>query len=88
MFTRAARADLYGDVANDALVIRPTGALVGGLATFDTAVVDGAAMGGPVAVTAFSSSARMLQNGYVRSYALSILAGAAIVLAAILVVSW
>ena len=45
--TRAARADLYGDTINDALVVRPGTHVVSGLMAFDRAVVDGAVMGRP-----------------------------------------
>ncbi len=50
-------------------------------------VVDGVLTGGPVAVGLFAGFARRIQNGYVRSYALSILAGALIVALALLAVN-
>jgi NADH-quinone oxidoreductase subunit L len=43
--------------------------------------------GGPVAVGLFAGFARRAQNGYVRSYALSILVGALLVAAALLAVN-
>ena len=85
--TRAARADLYGDAANEELVIRPTMGLVGGLATFDSHVVDAGPMGSATAFDGISSLMARLQNGYVRSYALSLLAGAALVVLALMVVN-
>jgi NADH-quinone oxidoreductase subunit L len=86
--TRAARAELYGDAANEELVVKPGWQLVRGLTVFDHNVVDGAAMGAPAGFGGLSASARRLQNGFVRSYALALLGGAALVLLALLVVSW
>ena len=85
--TRAARADLYGDAINDAVVVRPGASLVGGLTTFDRVGVDGAVEGGSSAVGGISQSLRRLQNGFVRSYALSVLAGALLVVLALLAVN-
>jgi NADH-quinone oxidoreductase subunit L len=85
--TRAARADLYGDAINDAVVVRPGGSLVGGLTTFDRIGVDGAVEGGSHAVGGLSTTMRRVQNGFVRSYALSLLAGALLVVLALLAVN-
>jgi NADH-quinone oxidoreductase subunit L len=74
--TRAARADLYGDDINDTLVTRPGGHLVNGLVATDRGVVDGAFMGGALTVAGIGQGLRRLQTGYVRSYALSVLGGA------------
>lgn len=84
---RAARADLYGDAANEELVITPGRRLVSGLTTFDGSVVDGTAMGTASVFGGISSRLRLAQNGFVRSYALSLLAGAALVLLAMMVVN-
>ena len=85
--TRAARADLYGDAINDAVVVRPGAGLVGGLATFDRVGVDGTIEGGSSAVGGISRALRRLQNGFVRSYALSVLAGALLVILVLLAVN-
>ena len=85
--TRAARADLYGDAINDAVVVRPGAALVGGLATFDRVGVDGVVEGGSAAVGGLSTTMRRVQNGFVRSYALSLLGGALLVVLALLAVN-
>ena len=85
--TRAARADLYGDAINDAVVVRPGASLVGGLATFDRVGVDGAVEGGSAAVGGLSTTLRRVQNGFVRSYALSLLGGALLVVLALLAVN-
>ena len=85
--TRAARADLYGDAINDVVVVRPGASLVGGLTTFDRVGVDGAVEGSSLAVGGLSTTMRRLQNGFVRSYALSLLAGALLVVLALLAVN-
>jgi NADH-quinone oxidoreductase subunit L len=84
---RAARAELYGNQINDELVIRPGGRLVGGLTMMDRHGVDGVVEGGAVAVGGLGSVLRLAQNGFVRSYALSVLIGALLVVAALLAVN-
>jgi len=86
-FTAAARAELYGDAINDVLVVTPGSRLVEGLVTFDRTVVDGAVMGQAAAMGGLSHQFRRLQTGFVRSYALSLLGGAAVVVLALLVVN-
>jgi NADH-quinone oxidoreductase subunit L len=86
--TRAAREELYGNQVNDALVVDPGRRLVGGLLVVDRRGVDGTLTGGPVAVGAVAGVARRAQNGFVRSYALSLLAGALIVVLALLAVNF
>jgi NADH-quinone oxidoreductase subunit L len=86
-FTRAARADIYGDAINDTLVVRPTMATVDGLLAFDRGVVDGAVMGQAAATGGFAQVFRRWQNGFVRAYALSLLAGAVLVVLALMVVN-
>ncbi|WP_090972584.1 NADH-quinone oxidoreductase subunit L [Nocardioides exalbidus] len=85
--TRAARADLYGDAINDAVVVRPGAGLVSGLLTLDRGGIDGAVMGGAAAVGGISGALRRVQNGFVRSYALSLLGGALLVVLALLAVN-
>jgi NADH-quinone oxidoreductase subunit L len=87
-FTKASRADLYGDAINDVLVVKPSTDLVSALTTFDRTVVDGVVMGQAAATGGMSMRFRRLQSGFVRSYALSLLGGAAIVVLALLVVNW
>jgi NADH-quinone oxidoreductase subunit L len=87
-FTKAARADLYGDAINDVLVVNPGTDLVNALMTFDRTVIDGVVMGQAAATGGMSMRFRLLQSGFVRSYALSVLAGAAFVVLALLVVNW
>ena len=85
--TRAARADLYGDAINDGLVVRPGRSLTTGLASFDRFGVDGVIEGGSAGVGAMSGVLRRVQNGFVRSYALSLLGGALLVVLALLAVN-
>ena len=87
VFTRAGRNDLYGDALNDAVVVGPGKSLTRGLATFDRSTVDGAFEGTAAALGGLSSGLRRAQNGFVRSYALSLLCGAALVLLALVVVN-
>ncbi|MCX6400343.1 MAG: NADH-quinone oxidoreductase subunit L [Propionibacteriales bacterium] len=85
--TRAARADLYGDAINDALVVVPGKATVNALVAADRSVVDGAFTGGSTILTGTGELLRKLQTGYVRSYALSILAGAVILVLVLVAVN-
>ncbi len=86
--TRAARADLYGDALNEELLMRPGNRFVDGLVTFDDTIVDGVVDGTGSASLGMSGTFRRLQTGYVRSYALSVMAGALIVVLALLAVNF
>ena len=72
---------------HDAVVVRPGAELVGGLTAFDRHGVDGVVEGGSAAVGGLSNTMRRLQNGFVRSYALSLLGGALLVVLALLAVN-
>jgi NADH-quinone oxidoreductase subunit L len=85
--TRAARADLYGDAINEGLVVNPGRHVVSGLLGMDRYGVDGVLTGGPVAVGAIAGQLRRVQNGFVRSYALSLLGGVLLVVLALLAVN-
>ncbi len=87
VFTRAARADLYGDAVNEGLFMRPGDRFVNDLVTFDTVGVDGVVNGTGLTFSGLSGRARRLQTGFVRSYALSLLAGAVLVVVALLAVN-
>jgi len=87
VFTRAARADLYGDAMNEALLMRPGDRFVGGVTTFDDSGVDGAVNGTAATFAGMSGRMRRWQNGYVRSYALSLFGGALLVLVVLLAVN-
>ncbi|KUI21647.1 NADH:ubiquinone oxidoreductase subunit L [Mycobacterium sp. GA-1285] len=84
--TVAARRDLYGDAFNEAALMRPGQRLTRGLVEIDDEAVDGAASGLANLVGRLSTGLRRLQTGYARSYALSMLSGAVLVVAAILAV--
>jgi NADH-quinone oxidoreductase subunit L len=86
--TRAGREELYGNQINDTLVVNPGKRLTTALLATDKYGVDGVLTGGPVAVGGFAGFARRAQNGFVRSYALSLLAGALIVVLALLAVTF
>ncbi len=85
--TRAARVDLYGDAINEGLVVDPGRHVVSGLLSMDKYGVDGVLTGGPVAVGALAGQLRKVQNGFVRTYALSLLGGVLLVVLALLAVN-
>jgi NADH-quinone oxidoreductase subunit L len=85
--TRAARAELYGNEINEGLVVGPGGRLVTGLTLFDRRGVDGVVEGTALGVGGTGSVVRLAQTGFVRSYALSLLAGAVLVVVALLAVN-
>ncbi|MCW2846602.1 MAG: nuoL [Marmoricola sp.] len=87
VFTAAGRNDLYGDAFNDLVIVEPGKSFTGGLAAFDRGTVDGGFEGTGRALSGLSGALRLAQNGFVRSYALSLLAGAALVLLALVVVN-
>ena len=83
---RFARADAGGNAINEALVARP-GIWLGGAIVFaDARGVDGAVNGLAAGLGGLSGRWRRWQNGFVRSYALSMLSGTFLVIAALLVV--
>ncbi len=84
--TVAARKDLYGDAFNESLLMRPGQWLARLSVYFDNRGIDGlvntlaAAMGGT------SGRVRRVENGFVRSYALLMFLGAALLVGALLLV--
>ncbi|MGO4443521.1 NADH-quinone oxidoreductase subunit L [Mycobacterium sp. 2YAF39] len=84
--TVAARKDLYGDALNEELFMRPGQLVAKGLVEIDDEAVDGAGTGLAALVSRSSGGLRLLETGYARSYALSMLAGAFLVIGAILAV--
>ncbi len=83
---RAARADLYGNALNETLVARPGMWLTGALVFSDRKGVDGLVNGLAAAFGGSSGRLRRLQTGFVRSYALSMLGGSILLIAALLLV--
>ncbi|MEV4094661.1 NADH-quinone oxidoreductase subunit L [Streptosporangium saharense] len=84
--TTFARRDLYGDALNEALFMRPGQWLTRLAVFFDNRGIDGLVNGLAAAIGGTSGRLRRVQTGYVRSYALSILFGAAVVVGALLYV--
>ncbi|WP_409489903.1 NADH-quinone oxidoreductase subunit L [Amycolatopsis sp. cmx-11-12] len=83
---KAARNDLYGNTLNETLVARPGTWLARALVYVDNRGVDGAVNGLAAALGGGSGRLRRLQTGFVRSYALSMLGGTFLLLAALLLV--
>jgi NADH-quinone oxidoreductase subunit L len=77
--TVAGRNDLYGDAFNEAVFMRPGQQLTEGMVRFENSGIDGAVNGTAAAIGGMSSRLRRVQNGFVRSYALTMTIGAAIV---------
>jgi NADH-quinone oxidoreductase subunit L len=84
--TVAARRDLYGDAINEELLMKPGQVLTKDLVWVDDKAIDGAGGGLATVVGKVSDGLRLLQTGFARSYALSMLAGATLVIAVILAV--
>ncbi len=82
--TRAARRDLYQDDLNDALFTGPTMALSRTAVEADTTLVEGGVTGGTTSsLGSVSGLLRRAQNGFVRSYALTMLLGVVVILGAV-----
>jgi NADH-quinone oxidoreductase subunit L len=84
--TLAARHDLYGDAFNERVLMRPGAQFTAGLVELDDDAVEGVTRGLASGVAGASQRMRQWQNGFARSYALSMLAGTVLVIGAILVV--
>ena len=84
--TVAARKDLYGDAFNESVLMRPGQWLTRLSVYFDNRGVDGLVNTVAAAVGGTSGRWRRLQTGFVRSYALSMFFGAAVLVALLLAV--
>ncbi|WP_020578383.1 NADH-quinone oxidoreductase subunit L [Actinopolymorpha alba] len=84
--TTAARKDLYGDAFNEVVLMRPGQEVTRGLVAFDNRGVDGVVNGLAAFVGGLSGMVRRVQTGFVRSYALVMFGGAALVVVAMLLV--
>ena len=82
----AARKDLYGDALNESLFMRPGQWLTRLTVYFDGRGVDGLVNGIAAFIGGTSGRVRRVQTGFVRSYALSMFFGAALVIGALLLV--
>jgi NADH-quinone oxidoreductase subunit L len=86
LLTKAARRDLYQDEVNEGLFMRPGIHLTRALVFADNRGVDGGVGGLAAFIGGTSSRVRRLQNGFARSYALTMLAGVVAILGALWVI--
>jgi NADH-quinone oxidoreductase subunit L len=84
LLTRAARRDLLQDDFNHIVLVRGGEHLTRSLVYVDHTLVDGVVNGTAASVGGLSGRLRKLQNGYARSYAVSMFGGAAVLIAATL----
>ena len=84
--TIAARKDLYGDAFNESILMRPGQWLTRLSVYFDNRGVDGLVNSLAALVGGTSGRWRKMQTGFVRSYALSMFFGAAVLVALLLAV--
>ncbi|MGH3873476.1 MAG: NADH-quinone oxidoreductase subunit L [Pseudonocardiaceae bacterium] len=84
----AARADLYANAINEAIIARPGTWLTRALVFVDNKGVDGVVNGAAALLGGTSGRLRRLQTGFVRSYALGMLGGSVVVIALLLMVSY
>ena len=82
----AARKDLYGDAFNESVLMRPGQWLTRLSVYFDNRGVDGLVNTIAATVGGASGRARRLETGFVRSYALAMFFGAALLVGALLLV--
>ncbi len=82
----AARKDLYGDAFNESVLMRPGQWLTRLSVFFDNAGIDGLVRTVAAIIGGSSGRLRRMQTGFVRSYALSMFFGAAVLVALLLVV--
>jgi NADH-quinone oxidoreductase subunit L len=86
LLTKAARRDLYQDEVNEGLFMRPGIHLTRALVFADNRGVDGGVGGLAAFIGGTSSRVRRLQNGFARSYALTMLVGVVAILGAVWVI--
>ncbi|MGC9536674.1 NADH-quinone oxidoreductase subunit L [Streptomyces sp. UG1] len=84
LLTRAARRDLLQDDFNHVVLVRGGEHLTRSLVYVDHTLVDGVVNGTAASMGGLSGRMRRLQNGFARSYAVSMFGGAAILIAATL----
>ncbi|ARX85676.1 MULTISPECIES: NADH-quinone oxidoreductase subunit L [Streptomyces] len=84
LLTRAARRDLLQDDFNHVVLVRGGEHLTRSLVYVDHTLVDGVVNGTAASVGGLSGRLRKLQNGFARSYAVSMFGGVAVLIAATL----
>ena len=83
--TQAARQDLFGDLANETLLMKPGQVLTRRLVTIDEKAIDGTFTGLAKAIWATSRLLRQTSTGYVRSYAAYIVGGILLIMFLLLI---
>ena len=86
LLTRAAREELYGNEINETLTMLPGQVLTRSSVFFDNRVVDGFVNAMAAVVGGVSGALRTVQNGFARSYALTMLGGAVALVALLVLV--
>ena len=86
VITTASRRNLYADAFNESVLMRPGQWMSRALVYLDNRGVDGAVNGLGASLGGGSSRLKRMQTGFVRSYALSMLAGSVAVVAVLLAV--
>ena len=86
-FTIAARKDLYQDSFNEAVLMRPGQGLTNTLIKTDHNVIDGVVRSIGWTLGTLSGAAKIIQNGYVRSYALVMVLGTLALIATVWLVT-
>ena len=86
VLTTAARNDLYQDKVNEEAFMRPGQYLTRVLVFLENRGLDGLVNGFAATIGGSSGRVRRVQAGFVRSYALTMLGGAVLVVAALLLV--
>lgn len=84
LLTRAARRDLLQDDFNHVVLVRGGEHLTRSLVYVDHSLVDGVVNGTAASMGGLSGRLRKLQNGYARTYAVSMFGGTAVLIAATL----
>ncbi|MFI1468417.1 NADH-quinone oxidoreductase subunit L [Streptomyces wuyuanensis] len=84
LLTRAARRDLLQDDFNHVVLVRGGEHLTRSLVYVDHSLVDGVVNGTAASVGGLSGRLRKLQNGYARTYAVTMFGGTAVLIAATL----
>lgn len=78
-FVLAGRNELYANQFNEAVLMRPGQALCNGLELTDNHLVDGTVRSSAAVVTGASGALRLLQNGYVRTYGVTMALGLVVI---------
>jgi NADH-quinone oxidoreductase subunit L len=86
LVTVAARHDLFANTLNETVAMRPGQYLTRFLVWLDNVGIDGVVRGSAAGVGGLSGRLRRTQTGFVRSYAMSMLGGAVLVVGALLLV--